>query len=35
MAMLDEALPRDLRAPGDDRPPAGTFQFGDAVIAAR
>jgi isocitrate dehydrogenase (NAD+) len=28
------SLPRDLRAPGDDRPPAGTFQFGDAVIAA-
>jgi isocitrate dehydrogenase (NAD+) len=27
-------LPRDLRAPGDDRPPAGTFQFADAVIAA-
>lgn len=27
-------LPRDLRADGDDRPPAGTFQFADAVIAA-
>ncbi len=27
-------LPRDLRAPGDDRPPAGTFQFADAVIAS-
>jgi isocitrate dehydrogenase (NAD+) len=27
-------LPRDLRAPEDDRPPAGTFQFADAVIAA-
>ena len=27
-------LPRDLRAPDDDRPPAGTFQFADAVIAA-
>jgi isocitrate dehydrogenase (NAD+) len=26
-------LPKDLRAPGDDRPPAGTFQFADAVIA--
>ncbi|MDH5313146.1 MAG: isocitrate/isopropylmalate family dehydrogenase [Actinomycetota bacterium] len=26
-------LPRDLRGPGDDRPPAGTFQFADAVIA--
>jgi isocitrate dehydrogenase (NAD+) len=26
-------LPRDLRAHGDDRPPAGTFQFADAVIA--
>ncbi len=26
-------LPRDLRASGDDRPPAGTFQFADAVIA--
>ncbi|MGZ8631878.1 MAG: isocitrate/isopropylmalate dehydrogenase family protein [Actinomycetota bacterium] len=26
-------LPRDLRAPGDGRPPAGTFQFADAVIA--
>lgn len=28
-----EYLPRDLRAPDDDRPPAGTFQFADAVIA--
>ncbi len=27
-------LPRDLRAPDDDRPPAGTFQFADAVIAS-
>jgi isocitrate dehydrogenase (NAD+) len=27
-------LPKDLRAPGDDRPPAGTFQFADAVITA-
>jgi isocitrate dehydrogenase (NAD+) len=27
-------LPRDLREPEDDRPPAGTFQFADAVIAA-
>ena len=27
-----EDLPRDLRAPADDRPPAGTFQFADAVI---
>jgi isocitrate dehydrogenase (NAD+) len=27
------AVPRDLRAPGDDRPPAGTFQAADAVIA--
>jgi isocitrate dehydrogenase (NAD+) len=27
------ALPRDLREPDDDRPPAGTFQFADAVIA--
>ena len=26
-------LPRDLRAPDDDRPPAGTFQFIDAVIS--
>ena len=26
-------LPRDLRVPDDDRPPAGTFQFADAVIA--
>ncbi|MGH2539869.1 MAG: isocitrate/isopropylmalate dehydrogenase family protein [Actinomycetota bacterium] len=26
-------LPRDLRGPDDDRPPAGTFQFADAVIA--
>ena len=26
--------PRDLRAPDDDRPGAGTFQFADAVIAA-
>jgi isocitrate dehydrogenase (NAD+) len=26
-------LPRDLRAPDDDRPPAGTFQFADTVIA--
>jgi isocitrate dehydrogenase (NAD+) len=26
-------LPRDLRDPDDDRPPAGTFQFADAVIA--
>ena len=24
---------RDLRAPGDDRPAAGTFQVADAVIA--
>ena len=28
------ALPRELRAPDDDRPPGGTFQVGDAVIAA-
>jgi isocitrate dehydrogenase (NAD+) len=28
------SLPRDLRAPDDDRPPAGTFQVADAVIAA-
>ena len=27
-------LPRDIRASGDDRPPAGTFQFADAVIAS-
>ncbi len=27
-------MPRDLRAPGDDRPGAGTFQVADAVIAA-
>jgi isocitrate dehydrogenase (NAD+) len=27
------SLPRDLRAPDDDRPPAGTFQVADAVIA--
>jgi isocitrate dehydrogenase (NAD+) len=27
-------LPKDLRATGDDRPPAGTFQFADAVITA-
>ena len=27
-------VPRDLRAPGDDRLPAGTFQAADAVIAA-
>jgi isocitrate dehydrogenase (NAD+) len=27
-------VPRDLRGPGDDRPPAGTFQVADAVIAA-
>ena len=26
-------LPPDLRASGDDRPPAGTFQFADAVIS--
>ena len=26
-------LPGDLRAPGDDRPAAGTFQAADAVIA--
>jgi isocitrate dehydrogenase (NAD+) len=26
-------VPRDLRAPDDDRPPAGTFQVADAVIA--
>ena len=28
------SVPRDLRAPGDDRLPAGTFQAADAVIAA-
>jgi isocitrate dehydrogenase (NAD+) len=28
------SLPRDLRAPDDDRPPAGTFQVADAVIDA-
>jgi isocitrate/isopropylmalate dehydrogenase len=26
-------LPRDLRVSDDDRPPAGTFQFADTVIA--
>jgi isocitrate dehydrogenase (NAD+) len=26
-------VPRDLRGPGDTRPPAGTFQAADAVIA--
>jgi len=25
-------VPRDLRGPGDTRPPAGTFQAADAVI---
>jgi isocitrate dehydrogenase (NAD+) len=25
-------VPRDLRAPGDDRPPAGTFQVAESVI---
>jgi isocitrate dehydrogenase (NAD+) len=28
------SVPRDLRALDDDRPPAGTFQVADAVIAA-
>ena len=34
-AVLAEGVhvPRDLRAPGDDRPAAGTFQAADAVIA--
>jgi isocitrate dehydrogenase (NAD+) len=34
-AVLAEGIsvPRDLRAPGDDRLPAGTFQAADAVIA--
>ena len=27
-------LPRDIRAPGEDRTSAGTFQFDDAVIAS-